>query len=51
VHGVSIFFYWLFTTQTALAAGVLAACEDGAGLAWRPDWRGLALADARWAWC
>lgn len=34
VHGVSIFFYWLFTTQTALLLG-LAACEHGQGLAWR----------------
>ncbi|TXH86944.1 MAG: hypothetical protein E6Q78_15880 [Rhodoferax sp.] len=35
VHGVAIFFYWLFTTQTALLLG-LAACEHGKGLAWRP---------------
>jgi len=35
VHGVGIFFYWLFTTQTALLLG-LAACEHGKGLAWRP---------------
>lgn len=35
VHGVGIFFYWLFTTQTALLLG-LAACEHGQGLAWRP---------------
>lgn len=34
VHGVGIFFYWLFTTQTALLLG-LAACENGQGLAWR----------------
>lgn len=34
VHGVGIFFYWLFTTQTALLLG-LAACEHGR-LAWRP---------------
>lgn len=34
VHGVGIFFYWLFTTQTALLLG-LAACEHGKGLAWR----------------
>ena len=35
VHGVGIFFYWLFTTQTALLLA-LAACEQGHGLAWRP---------------
>lgn len=35
VHGVGIFFYWLFTTQTALLLG-LAACEHDQGLAWRP---------------
>ncbi|MDQ7746596.1 cbb3-type cytochrome c oxidase subunit I [Hydrogenophaga pseudoflava] len=35
VHGVGIFFYWLFTAQTALLLG-LAACEHGKGLAWRP---------------
>jgi len=34
VHGVGIFFYWLFVTQTALLLG-LAACEHGTGLAWR----------------
>lgn len=34
VHGVGIFFYWLFTTQGALLLG-LAACENGQGLAWR----------------
>ena len=34
VHGVGIFFYWLFTTQTALLLG-LAASEHGKGLAWR----------------
>jgi cytochrome c oxidase subunit 1 len=35
IHGVGIFFYWLFTAQTALLLG-LAACEHGKGLAWRP---------------
>ncbi|MDT8992537.1 cbb3-type cytochrome c oxidase subunit I [Curvibacter sp. APW13] len=35
VHGVGIFFYWLFTTQSALLLA-LAACEHGHGLAWRP---------------
>lgn len=35
VHGVGIFFYWLFTAQTALLLG-LAACENTQGLAWRP---------------
>ncbi len=35
VHGVGIFFYWLFVAQTALLLA-LAACERGpAGLAWR----------------
>jgi cytochrome c oxidase subunit 1 len=43
VHGVSIFFYWLFTTQTALLLG-LAACEHGTGLAWRRlAWLAFAL--------
>lgn len=35
IHGVGIFFYWLFTAQTALLLG-LTACEHGKGLAWRP---------------
>ncbi|MDP3653544.1 MAG: cbb3-type cytochrome c oxidase subunit I [Rhodoferax sp.] len=43
VHGVGIFFYWLFTTQTALLLG-LAACEHGTGLAWRQlAWLAFAL--------
>lgn len=43
VHGVGIFFYWLFVTQTALLLG-LAACEHGAGLAWRQlAWIAFAL--------
>jgi cytochrome c oxidase subunit 1 len=43
VHGVSIFFYWLFITQTALLLG-LAACEQGTGLAWRRlAWLAFAL--------
>lgn len=43
VHGVGIFFYWLFTAQTALLLG-LAACENGHGLAWRPlAWVAFAL--------
>ena len=43
IHGVSIFFYWLFTTQTALLLG-LAACEHGTGLAWRRlAWLAFAL--------
>ena len=43
VHGVGIFFYWLFTTQTALLLG-LAACEHGTGLAWRKlAWLAFAL--------
>ncbi|MBP9060955.1 MAG: cbb3-type cytochrome c oxidase subunit I, partial [Rhodoferax sp.] len=43
VHGVGIFFYWLFITQTALLLG-LAACENGQGLAWRQlAWVAFAL--------
>ncbi len=43
VHGVSIFFYWLFTTQTALLLGFAASEHDG-GLAWRRlAWCGFAL--------
>ncbi len=43
VHGVGIFFYWLFTTQTALLLE-LAACEHGTGLAWRKlAWLAFAL--------
>ena len=43
VHGVSIFFYWLFITQAALLLG-FAATERGAGLAWpRLAWVGFVL--------
>lgn len=43
VHGVSIFFYWLFTTQAALLLG-FAAAEHTGGLAWRRfAWGGFAL--------
>ncbi|MDO9166370.1 MAG: cbb3-type cytochrome c oxidase subunit I [Rhodoferax sp.] len=43
VHGVSIFFYWLFTAQAALLLG-FAATERGDGLAWpRLAWIGFAL--------
>lgn len=43
VHGVSIFFYWLFTTQAALLLGFAATEHDG-GLAWpRLAWGGFAL--------
>ena len=43
VHGVSIFFYWLFTTQAALLLG-FAATERGDGLAWpHLAWIGFAL--------
>lgn len=43
VHGVSIFFYWLFTAQAALLLG-FAATEHGAGLAWpKLAWVGFAL--------
>ena len=43
VHGVSIFFYWLFTAQAALLLG-FAAVERGRPLAWpRLAWTGLAL--------
>jgi cytochrome c oxidase subunit 1 len=34
VHGVSIFFYWLYLAQAALLLG-FAAIEDDRGLAWR----------------
>ncbi len=33
VHGVSTFFYWLFTAQAALLLG-FAATENGGGVAW-----------------
>lgn len=43
VHGVSIFFYWLFVTQAALLLG-FAATEHDAGLAWpRLAWAGFLL--------
>lgn len=43
VHGVSIFFYWLFTAQAALLLG-FAAAEHGHGLAWsKLAWAGFVL--------
>ena len=43
VHGVSIFFYWLFLAQAALLLA-LAATEGSGGLVWRgAAWAGLAL--------
>jgi cytochrome c oxidase subunit 1 len=43
VHGVSIFFYWLFIAQAALLLG-FSAVEGGRGLAHRPlAWTGFAL--------
>ncbi|HYD29653.1 MAG TPA: cbb3-type cytochrome c oxidase subunit I [Azospirillaceae bacterium] len=43
LHGVSVFFYWLYLIQAALLL-VLAAAENGRGLAWRPlAWLGAAL--------
>jgi len=43
VHGVSIFFYWLFTAQAALLLG-FAATEHSGALAWRGlAWAGFAL--------
>ena len=43
VHGVSIFFYWLFTAQAALLLG-FAAVEHGRALAWRRlAWTGFVL--------
>jgi cytochrome c oxidase subunit 1 len=43
VHGVSIFFYWLFVAQAALLLA-FAAVEHGRGLVWRPlAWLGFAL--------
>jgi cytochrome c oxidase subunit I len=41
VHGVAIFFYWLYLAQTALLLG-FAAVEDGRGLVWRgAAWAGF----------
>ncbi len=41
VHGVSIFFYWLYLAQTGLLAG-FAAIENGRGLVWRGlSWAGF----------
>lgn len=43
VHGVSIFFYWLFTAQAALLLG-FAATEQRGGLAWpQLAWAGFVL--------
>ncbi len=43
VHGVSTFFYWLFTAQAALLLG-FAATENGGALAWpRLAWLGFLL--------
>ncbi|MBP2292698.1 cbb3-type cytochrome c oxidase subunit I [Azospirillum rugosum] len=43
LHGVSVFFYWLYLIQAALLL-VLAAAENGRGLALRPlAWLGAAL--------
>lgn len=43
LHGVSVFFYWLYLIQAALLL-VLAAAENGRGLALRPlAWTGAAL--------
>lgn len=43
VHGVSIFFYWLFVAQAALLLA-FSATEHGLGLVWRPAaWAGFAL--------
>ncbi len=43
LHGVSVFFYWLYLMQAALLL-VLAAAESGRGLALRPlAWLGAAL--------
>ncbi|MBI1905751.1 MAG: cbb3-type cytochrome c oxidase subunit I [Rhodocyclales bacterium] len=43
VHGVSIFFYWLFMAQAALLLG-FSATENGRGLVWRGlAWGGFAL--------
>lgn len=35
VHGVSIFFYWLYIAQAALLLGFVAIEDDRCGLAWR----------------
>jgi cytochrome c oxidase subunit 1 len=43
LHGVSVFFYWLYLIQAALLL-VLAAAENGRGIALRPlAWLGAAL--------
>ncbi|WP_042701416.1 cbb3-type cytochrome c oxidase subunit I [Azospirillum sp. B506] len=43
LHGVSVFFYWLYLIQAALLLA-LAAAENGRGLALRPAaWAGVAL--------
>ncbi|MGL1834450.1 cbb3-type cytochrome c oxidase subunit I [Rhodocyclaceae bacterium SMB388] len=43
VHGVSIFFYWLFTAQAALLLG-FSALEGASGFAWRRvAWLGFGL--------
>ncbi|MBI3113105.1 MAG: cbb3-type cytochrome c oxidase subunit I [Rhodospirillales bacterium] len=43
VHGVSIFFYWLYLAQVALLLG-LAAVENRRGIAWRgAAWTGFLL--------
>ncbi|HYD71459.1 cbb3-type cytochrome c oxidase subunit I [Azospirillum sp.] len=43
LHGVSVFFYWLYLIQAALLL-VLSAAENGRGLALRPlAWLGAAL--------
>ncbi len=43
LHGVSVFFYWLYLIQAALLL-VLAAAENGRGLALRPfAWLGVGL--------
>jgi len=43
LHGVSVFFYWLYLIQAALLL-VLSAAENGRGVAWRPlAWLGAAL--------
>lgn len=43
IHGVGIFFYWLYLAQTALLLG-FAAIEGNCGLAWRgAAWTGFLL--------
>lgn len=44
VHGVGIFFYWLYLAQAALLLGFAAIEDDDAGIVWRSAaWTGFGL--------